>query len=82
MRDLYECGWCYEHFNDRDECVVHELTCFENPVTRACDTCHHLGTVVADTGKVWNTCAVGLLTSSRWVENRATKCPQWSHGAP
>jgi len=78
MREIYECKWCYGHFGDRTECVEHEPKCHDNPATRSCETCDHHGTVVANTGKVWNTCEVGLLTSPRWVENHATACPQWS----
>jgi hypothetical protein len=78
MREIYECKWCYGHYGERTECVEHEPKCHDNPATRSCETCDHHGTVVADTGKVWNTCEVGLLTSPRWVENHATACPQWS----
>jgi hypothetical protein len=77
MRERYECTWCYGQFGDRAECVEHEPKCHDNPATRSCETCDHHGTVVADTGKVWNTCEAGKLTSPRWVENHATACPQW-----
>jgi len=78
MREIYECKWCCGHFGDRTECVEHEPKCHDNPASRSCESCDHHDTVVADTGMVWNTCAVGVLTSPRWVENHATGCPQWS----
>jgi hypothetical protein len=78
MRVRYECKWCEtDHGDTAEECLQHELECHSNPASRSCETCMHHGTVVADTGKVWNTCAVGLLKSPRWVENHATACPQW-----
>lgn len=78
MQEIYECKWCYGHFGDRAECAEHEPRCLDNPESRSCETCDHHDTVVADTGNVWNTCAVGLLTSPRWVDNHATGCQQWS----
>ena len=64
-------------YGDRAECAEHELRCHHNPANRSCETCEHHGTTVADTGKVWNTCEVGLLTSQKWVENHAASCPKW-----
>lgn len=81
MREIYECEWCYGHFIDRAECVEHEPKCHDNPASRSCETCEHHDDVVADTGKVWNTCAVGLLTSPRWVENHAIGCPKWERAS-
>ena len=79
MRTKYECQWCYSDFTDRTECMEHETKCNHNPASRSCETCDHHDDVVADTGKVWNTCAVGLLTSAKWVENHASACQKWSH---
>ncbi len=78
MKELYECDWCNALFWVRDGCVKHESHCHKNPETKSCETCEHHDTVVAGTGKVWNTCAIGILESSKWVENHATKCPKWS----
>ena len=77
MKTRYKCAYCDEQYSDRTECIEHEPKCYENPASRSCETCMHHDTVVAGTGKVWNTCRAGLLTSPRWVENHATGCPQW-----
>ena len=54
----------------------HEKTCNNNPETRSCETCDHHCTDMAGTGKIWNTCDAGVLTSHRWIEH-ATGCPKW-----
>lgn len=79
MKECYKCDWCHDTFDDMDECEQHEQRCHENPAAKACETCRHHGTVMAGTGKVWYTCAAGLLESPRWVENHASDCPKWRH---
>jgi hypothetical protein len=77
MTIKFECKWCHCLFLDRKECLEHEPCCYKNPASRSCETCDNHDTVVADTGKEWNTCSAGLLSSLRWDENYATNCPRW-----
>lgn len=78
MKTKYECEFCQSDFVDMDVCKEHERLCYHNPSSKSCETCYHHDHVLADTGKVWNTCAVGLLKSPRWIENHATSCPKWA----
>jgi len=80
MKEKFTCDWCYEDFYGRAECGDHERCCYDNPASRSCETCVHHGDVVGDTGKVWNTCDVGLLLESvKWIENHRTQCAQWQN---
>jgi len=77
MKQRFVCDWCDMSYDTPEECVEHEAECYDNPATHSCETCAHHDTELAGTGKIWNTCAVGLLTSPRWVENHASLCPKW-----
>jgi len=77
MKQRYECDWCRSSYYKRKDCAEHESQCCEDPAMRSCETCEHHDTVMAGTGKVWNTCAAGLLKSPKWKYNHAKNCPKW-----
>lgn len=77
MKKRYQCDFCELLFDNKNECVEHELDCPSNPATKSCDTCKSQTKDIGGTNKLYYGCKKNIIETSPKAYKK--NCESWEY---